>query len=1020
MVFKVSKGGVRSGNTLRGLRCLRRRRYSRQACIVGRSSLPPTELADLLDSSGASDNMGAALGATDTILSLNKKARWLLPVTLRDMIKNDRFSGEKTVVSLLERHKLKRTSNCVSFICNQGKIRHVVPRQKRYFSFNPEKVGTEQSNRQRKQLNAKVMTAMKAPQVKIRRSKQSGLIKTVNLFTISGSDRPETSKTQENKKGFYQLEVFYPCPESCSLGYNPKYTNVQNINEEDKTQAKANIKSSRAKRKHRKAISSKDFKVLYEDATRDCEEGFSESDELVEDIQNLDKNTNADLLESNISVDISNALANIRIQDSSNLFTNLITEAEKAKSLCDRQGCLRGRKLPRRYPDAQEKLYDRDDKSHIVYTDREQDPPTPNTATSQGEEKCGLHPARVIMASAELDPERLRAKYGGQYAEAECVPRRFVVNVTDDVENLISTSKHSQQSTLYTSFLVFVHDGFYDEGLDIFHVIFNSNICTDTLQISQSIPFEQMSVEDIMNRVVCSLLCMKQENRLSVNEEGLCEFMSKPSLSFLYEALSIKVKAFYAQDEINRVSRAGTMQEKANWTSSLNSVVDNMDCDMFCDICYENINQTQVGTASGTQLSRCGHRFCDECWRMHFRGQFKQGAAKMVCPGYDCNVIVGPVTLLSLLHVSEVSHLFQRVCEEDAESSPHCRWCPNPSCGRIVKLDKGNSISQMSHDVTCLCGKEFCFLCLSHPHWPATCQQAEAYTDNLESLVPPQEADEERQPAIVPIQQTPKTSRKNDFVEVEGRVCPKCSRFIEKRGGCQHITCKCGNEFCWWCLKRSSNHDSCKPNSFLVFEYTRRLRIKHFERPNSGVSATLLAPPAQSTIRRPKSRQRTTVTQKALQQRLEAEGSSVFQHNRAIVSKILRVCQRDVHFKKELFRLLNVETEDTDNSSMKSVEFHATKFLRSCMDIKRALHHVAEFTFVLLQDIPDSVDRRRILRLANDLSGYCSFIRSILDLGENQDMKTAVRRLVDIQARARRGLITLMSSVNLIRYSAYH
>lgn len=854
----------------------------------------------MLDSSGADDNMGAALGATDTILSLNKKARWLLPVTLGDMIKNDRFSGEKTVVSLLERHKLKRTSNCVRFICNQGKIRHVVPRQKRYFSFNPEKVGTEQSNRQRKQLNAKVMTAMKAPQVKIRRSKQSGLIKTVNLFTISGSDHPETCKSQERKKEFYQLEVFYPCPESCSLGYNPKYTNVENINEEEKTQVKANIKSSRAKRKHRKAISSKDIKVLYEDTKGDYEEGFSEDDEL-DDIQNVDNNTKADLLESNINVDISHALANMRIQDSSNLFANLITEAEKAKSLCDPQGRSRGRKPPRRYPCGQDKLSDSDDKSHIVYTDREQGTPTAYPATSQGHAKCSLHSARVIMASAESDPERLRAKYGGQYAEAECVPRRFVVNVTDDVENLISTSKNSQQSTLYTSFLVFVHDGFYDEGLDIFHVIFNSNICIETLQISQSIPFEQTSVEDIMNRVVCSLLCMKQENQLSVNEAGLCEFMSKPSLSFLYEALSIEVKAFYAQDEINRASRAGIMQEKANWTSNLNSVVDNMNCDMFCDICYENINQTRDGAAAGTQLSRCGHRFCDECWRMHFRGQFKQGAAKMVCPGYDCNVIVGPVTLLSLLHVSEVSHLFQRVCEEDAESSPHCRWCPNPTCGRIVKLEKGNSTSQMSHDVTCVCGKEFCFLCLSHPHWPATCEQSETYRDNLQTLIPPQEADEEQQQAAtVSVQQTPKNRRKNDFVEVEGRVCPKCSRFIEKRGGCQHITCKCGNEFCWSCLTRWSNHDRCKPNSFVVFEYTRRLRIKHFERPNLGVPATLLAPSAGSEIRRPKSRHRTTVAQKALQQRLEAEGSSCFQQNKAIVSKILRVCQRDVHFKREV------------------------------------------------------------------------------------------------------------------------
>ena len=44
--------------------------------------------------------------------------------------------------------------------------------------------------------------------------------------------------------------------------------------------------------------------------------------------------------------------------------------------------------------------------------------------------------------------------------------------------------------------------------------------------------------------------------------------------------------------------------------------------------------------------------------------------------------------------------------------------------------------------------------------------------------------------------------------EVVAFPCPNCTIYIEKTGGCDHMTCKtCGYEFCWECLQSYRNHN---------------------------------------------------------------------------------------------------------------------------------------------------------------------------------------------------------------------
>ncbi len=43
------------------------------------------------------------------------------------------------------------------------------------------------------------------------------------------------------------------------------------------------------------------------------------------------------------------------------------------------------------------------------------------------------------------------------------------------------------------------------------------------------------------------------------------------------------------------------------------------------------------------------------------------------------------------------------------------------------------------------------------------------------------------------------------FIPDEIKKCPSCKCYIEKNGGCNHITCRCKHEFCWNCFQNWKN-----------------------------------------------------------------------------------------------------------------------------------------------------------------------------------------------------------------------
>ena len=118
--------------------------------------------------------------------------------------------------------------------------------------------------------------------------------------------------------------------------------------------------------------------------------------------------------------------------------------------------------------------------------------------------------------------------------------------------------------------------------------------------------------------------------------------------------------------------------------------------------------------------------------------------------------------------------------------------------------------------MACPCGKRFCFACHGDPHWPLSCQDRAQYDALLR-----QKGDRDKRPALM----------LSTDVEVRGKNCPKCNRFIVKEGGCPYMTCLCRHTF-WWCCRKSTSYGHNCPSIMAVTDTTNTTRrvIKHVQR----------------------------------------------------------------------------------------------------------------------------------------------------------------------------------------------
>ena len=153
---------------------------------------------------------------------------------------------------------------------------------------------------------------------------------------------------------------------------------------------------------------------------------------------------------------------------------------------------------------------------------------------------------------------------------------------------------------------------------------------------------------------------------------------------------------------------------------------------------------------------------------------------------YKCNAICDEAKIRKLVSARDpnLAERFDRfLLESYIEDNRRVKWCPSvPHCGNAIRVEVDEFC-----EVECACGLQFCFNCSSEAHSPCSCRMWELWGKKSQD-----------------------GSETVNWITVHTKACPKCQKPVEKNGGCNLVSCICGQSFWWGFLSLLRTFSSCE------------------------------------------------------------------------------------------------------------------------------------------------------------------------------------------------------------------
>jgi hypothetical protein len=189
-------------------------------------------------------------------------------------------------------------------------------------------------------------------------------------------------------------------------------------------------------------------------------------------------------------------------------------------------------------------------------------------------------------------------------------------------------------------------------------------------------------------------------------------------------------------------------------------------CDV-CQICFDNVPESDL-----SRKCQMGMAYCLSCVTGFLETDIKEARVMergCECVCRSCESYFPPDEIKELVSAESMLKFHKFRNAKLVEQNPLNVYCPNRDCVSVVTLSREGASRARCHE----CNTKFCVKCSGEHSAFVTCEWA-----------------------------VDSGFRKWKGTTPDGcKRCPNCRMFIEKNGGCSHMTCNgCRHGFCWHCM----------------------------------------------------------------------------------------------------------------------------------------------------------------------------------------------------------------------------